>query len=139
MFKLGLMALVALLAIPCAARAADVTGLWHTAEADGEILITRCGDSICGHAVTSAQLKANPAALDEKNPNPALRARPLKGLLILQGFQPAGDGWAGGAFYDPRSGMTYKGSVDPAGPDRIKVTGCVIVPICSSRYWTRVK
>ena len=58
---------------------------------------------------------------------------------IEKGFQPAGDGWAGGAFYDPRSGMTYKGSVDPAGPDRIKVTGCIIVPICSSRFWTRVK
>ena len=138
MFKCGTVALTAGLALAGVASAADVTGLWRVPDG-GQVQIMRCGESVCGHAMASPQLTADPASLDVKNKNPALRSRPLKGLLVMQGFQAAGEGWVGGALYDPRSGLTYKGSLDPAGPDRLKVTGCVLVPLCVTQTWVRAK
>ena len=138
MFKTGVFALAAGMTFAGAASAADVTGLWLSRDGR-EVRIERCGESICGRTVTSPQLTADPASLDVKNKNPALRTRPLKGLLIMQGFQAAGDGWVGGSLYDPKSGLTYKGSLDPVGPDRLKVTGCIMLPMCGMQVLSRVK
>jgi uncharacterized protein (DUF2147 family) len=138
MIKTGIVALAAGMTFAGAAWAADVAGLWRAPDGR-EVRIERCGESVCGHTAASPQLTADPASLDVKNKNPALRTRPLKGLLVMQGFQAAGDGWVGGSLYDPKSGLTYKGSLDPVGPDRLKVTGCIMLPMCGTQMLSRVK
>ena len=46
--------------------------------------------------------------LDKKNPDPALRQRPLCGLTIFWALRPAGpDRWTDGGFYNPDDGQTY--------------------------------
>jgi uncharacterized protein (DUF2147 family) len=55
---------------------------------------------------------------DKKNPDPALRSRPLCGLTILWNLQPTGpDSWGDGWFYNPDDGKTYNVSAKLASPD----------------------
>ena len=135
----GLLAMGAALALSGAARAADVTGLWHTTAQGGVIEIDPCGDSVCGKIVGSPELTAHPDLKDSRNGNPALRSRLLKGLVILQGFHRDGDGWSGGQLYNPPNGATYKGELRLTAPDTLKVTGCIVSPLCQTQIWSRAK
>jgi uncharacterized protein (DUF2147 family) len=44
---------------------------------------------------------------DAKNPDPALRSRSLKNIVIITGLRWADDEWSGGSIYDASSGRTY--------------------------------
>lgn len=47
--------------------------------------------------------------VDRKNPDPALRTRPVLGLVIVQGLEYAGNGnWKNGTLYAPDNGKTYR-------------------------------
>jgi len=119
------------------ARAADVAGLWKTAVAGGLIRIEHCGEDICGRSVSSKELLVHPDQTDIRNPDPALRGRPIKGLLVLE-LRPRGpDSWGDGWIYDPRHGATYHGSAKLDDPGRLRVTGCVVAPLCQSQTWLR--
>ena len=139
MLKIALLAASAALALGGTARAADVTGLWHTTEQGGLVEIDPCGDSVCGKLVTSSKLTAHPDLKDSQNKNPALRSRLLKGMTVLQGFHHDGDGWSGGQLYHPPSGSTFKGGLRLTAPDRLEVTGCIVPPICQTQVWMRAK
>ena len=138
-FATSLLAAGAALTLAAAAQAADVTGLWHTAAQGGLIEIAPCGDSVCGKIVGSPELTAHPDLKDSRNGNPALRSRLLKGLVILQGFHRDGDGWSGGQLYNPPNGATYKGELRLTAPDTLKVTGCIVSPLCQTQIWSRAK
>ena len=59
--------------------------------------------------------------LDKKNPEPALRQRPLCGLTIFWGLRPAGsDRWIDGWFYNPNDGQTYSISAGLKSVDTIE-------------------
>ena len=58
-------------------------GLWRTAEGDGLIEVRPCGADVCGFLVDHSRLKADPAAKDMMNPDPAMRARPMMDMLLL--------------------------------------------------------
>jgi uncharacterized protein (DUF2147 family) len=134
-------AVLALAAGP--AFAADpIEGDWM-ASATTKVRIAPCAgkaDRMCG---TIAWLK-NPndktgkPAVDGKNPDAALRARPILGLAFIRDFKRAEPGrWTGGKIYDPNSGKTYdsKMKVNPDGT--LKLDGCVLM-ICQSQTWKRV-
>ncbi|MBL6454578.1 DUF2147 domain-containing protein [Belnapia sp. T6] len=82
-------------------------------EDDVAIVVTHCGSgSLCG------QIAWLRVPLDEtgrpkpdlKNPDPALRDRPLCGPTVLDGLLPVpGEPgrWNAGSFYDPQDGRTY--------------------------------
>jgi len=139
MLKTLLLAASAAVALAGTARAADVTGVWHTAAQGGLVEVAPCGDSVCGKLVTSTKLAASPDLKDSQNHNPALRSRPLKGLILLQGFHRDGGAWTGGQLYDPSNGSTYKGGLRLAAPDRLEVTGCIVPPLCRTQIWVRAK
>ena len=116
-----------------------VLGRWKTETKNGVVEIARCGASICGRLVTSDLLRTNPGLKDGRNADPALRNRPLRGLLILNGFtQAAGGVWENGSIYNGDDGKTYSARVTPIGPNQLKVRGCVFVPFCKTQTWTRV-
>lgn len=69
-----------------------ITGLWSTGSQGGRVELYRCGAAICGKVNDATPLRANPDKRDVKNPDPALRARRLKGLVVLRAF--TGDGRA---------------------------------------------
>jgi uncharacterized protein (DUF2147 family) len=44
---------------------------------------------------------------DTKNPDPALRSRSLKNIVVVMGLRWADGEWGGGSIYDASSGRTY--------------------------------
>jgi len=120
-----------------AAPATDVVGLWKTPVQGGVIRIERCGEAICGRSVDSRNIRAHPDQTDVHNPDPTLRGRPVKGLLILKALPMATDHWGDGSIYNPNDGATYHATFELEGADRLKVTGCLVAPLCRSQVWTR--
>ena len=123
-----------------AAPADPAFGLWLTAARDGQIRIAPCPErpaEACG-IIAAPYGTQTRSEYDDKNPNPALRTRPLIGLRILSGFRSEGAGrWTGGKIYDPTDGRTYSAyfSVRPDG--QLKLNGCVLV-FCTSQIWPRL-
>ncbi|MFM7027126.1 MAG: DUF2147 domain-containing protein [Chakrabartia sp.] len=121
-------ALPAMAAIP-------VSGRWYTEEKDSIVQIGNCGPVVCGKV--AKVLKAAPNGgrpLDVNNPDPALRARPIEGIVLLSGFRDAGDEWEG-QIYDPRAGKTYKSYLQKQPDGSLKVKGC-LGPFCRSVKFT---
>lgn len=123
---------------PSAAPSA-IAGRWATPTKHGVVDITPCGASICGRLVDSDGLRANPALRDVHNKDARENGRPLKGLLMLQGFSPGEKGWDGGTIYNPDDGGTYKGTITMVDADTLKLRGCIVWPLCKSQTWKRIR
>jgi uncharacterized protein (DUF2147 family) len=124
------------------AFAADpVMGSWLNADGKGKVLIAPCSASSAETCGTITWLKEptedGRPVHDLHNPDPALRARPVIGVTVIRGMQPAGPGrWTGGRLYDPETGKSYKGRLTALGGGRLKVEGCVLL-LCQAQTWTR--
>jgi uncharacterized protein (DUF2147 family) len=134
-----LMSLLVAMLIPAPQAGEGVEGRWKTQTRNAIVEIQRCGPSICGRILTSDALRTNPDTRDTHNSNAQLRNRPLKGLQILSGFTQAGPNWSGGKIYNAEDGKTYSADVALAGPDQLKLRGCVFKPFCRTQTWTRVR
>jgi len=144
-YRFGLM--VAMLAAVLAAAPAkaqvnaDPSGTWLTQAGDARVRVSKCGGGICGVVVWLRE-PINPATgkpqVDDKNPNPALARRPMIGLPLFSGMPPAGPGKWSGQIYNADDGNSYASSVSIAGPDTLKVEGCVGA-LCGGETWTRAR
>jgi uncharacterized protein (DUF2147 family) len=116
----------------------DVEGRWLTEEADGWISINLVGDSLEG-SIAGSPDKDEEREFDDRNPDLALRDRPLQGLTIMSGFKYDGDGrWTGGKVYDPNSGKTYKCTLTQVDENTLKIRGYIGVSLFGrSETWTR--
>jgi uncharacterized protein (DUF2147 family) len=115
-----------------------VAGLWRTPTDGGSLVrLEACGRDICGAIVSSPKLKANPDQRDQRNAQPSLRGRPLKGLRILQASPTAPGHWTKGWVYNPEDGKTYQGEIRLLPDGRLKLTGCVVKPLCKTQVWVR--
>ena len=124
------------------ARADPVEGLWLTQPKNGIVEISRCADgALCGRLVWLRITPAdnNPRAVDDRNPNPELRDRPLCGITMMWGFHPAGAAtWSGGSIYDPQSGNTYQGTITLRPDGTLDLRGYVLISLLGrSETWTR--
>jgi len=122
-----------------AANADSVLGTWRTPSKNGVVEIARCGGSICGRLMSSDHIKTNPELKDVNNKDTSKRDRKLKGLQIVGGFKLDGDAWTGGSIYNPEDGGAYKATITPAGPDSLKLKGCIVWPLCKTQTWNRIK
>lgn len=91
---------------------------------DGKVAVQMfdCGDLLCGRIVWLVIPRDAQGVLthDERNPNVALRERPLCGLTVLWALHPKGaDRWEGGWFYNPYDGKTYRVSAKLTSADAI--------------------
>ena len=133
---LGVLAHAVLL--PAAAHAAEpITGQWLTKEGKAIVAIEPCGKQLCGR-ITKV-IKPNPEGhgVDERNPNPALRNRPIVGLPVLSGFSDAGRDWRG-RIYDPEAGKEYRSIVKKLPDGTLQVQGCIAF-FCQSQTWKPAK
>jgi uncharacterized protein (DUF2147 family) len=134
-------ALIFLLAVALTALASDekqarILGNWLSEAKDGIIQISAGpGATYEGRIVGGS----HPGRVDDKNPDPAERGKPLRGQVILRNLQYDGDGkWSGGAIYEPDTGRTYKCLVELIAPDSLKVHGYIGISIIGkSQIWTR--
>ncbi len=125
------------LALAGPALAATPEGVWRTPGRGGRVELRACGPALCGRLLTTIGIAANPALSDGKNRNPALRTRLLKDLQIVQGFTGGPTEWTGGTVYNPVDGGTYRGKIVMVGDDQLKLTGCIVFPLCKTQTWTR--
>jgi len=131
------------LSLAPSARAADISGVWLTDSGDAHIRMAKCGANMCGTIVWLREPN-DPATgrprTDAQNADASKRGRPMMGIEVAIDFRPDGgtaDKWAG-SFYNAKDGKTYRGSIVPAGPDKLNVEGCLLV-FCQKQVWTRVK
>ena len=117
-----------------------VEGTWLSGDGEGWIEIARTGDGLSGVIKGSPNADDNRPDRDEKNPDPALRQRPLTGLELFSGFNYDGDGrWTGGMIYDPNSGKTYRCIITWVDGNTLKVRGYIGVPMLGrTETWKRV-
>lgn len=120
-----------------ASPAASPVGLWLTPDDHGQIEVFACGSKLCGRIVTSDKLRANPGLKDAANKDPALRDRPLKGLVLMKNFAGGPARWTGGAIYRPQDGGAYQGTIDLVDASTLKLKGCVVAPLCQTQVWKR--
>lgn len=140
-FALGIIALAALLGATTAQAqgVGEPAGIWQTQAGDARVKVSKCGGGLCG-VIVSVRDKIDPAtgkpAVDDKNPNPALKNRPMVGLTLFSGMrQVSANKWSG-TIYNADDGGSYASNVSVAGPDQLRVEGCVGA-ICGGETWTR--
>jgi uncharacterized protein (DUF2147 family) len=138
-----LLALV--LALPAArAWAADpVEGDWWNDDGEAHVRLGPCPDApekLCGRVIGLKTLKADNGGpvVDENNPDPKLRTRPVMGLQILSGYRKEAPGrWVDGRAYDPEDGKSYRSNLEIRPDGKLKVEGCLARFVCGSKTWTR--
>jgi uncharacterized protein (DUF2147 family) len=143
--RCGLATVIAVTALLTSGARADVAterqilGTWLTQDKNGvvQFYLTATG-KLEGRIVGDS---GETERLDGKNPDPALRGRPLSGAVIFRGFRYLGDGkWTDGTVYDPDSGKTYKCSMELKSADTLSIRGYIGVSLFGrSQLWTRKK
>ena len=133
-----LLLLFGLLALAAPAQAAaPIAGRWVTQEGDSIVTIGPCsgggGGQTCGRITTFLKRASSANPVDQNNPDPALRTRPIKGLAVLSGFTDHGKDWRG-RIYDPRSGKSYKSILSRNSDGTLKVQGCIAF-LCRTQTW----
>jgi uncharacterized protein (DUF2147 family) len=121
------------------ALASPATGLWKTPEDGGQVEMYDCGDKLCGRIAAAPELVAHPDKTDERNRDPALRTRPLRGLEVVTGFSGGPSAWNGGKLYRPEDGRSYSGRIEMINSATLKVTGCLMPGLCQSQIWSRIR
>lgn len=87
----------------------EILGLWWTDDKRAKIEIYKKGEEYSGKIVWIYRTKddnGNPI-LDDKNPDEALRKKPILGLNLVSGFVYEKGKWVDGNIYDPDNGKTY--------------------------------
>ncbi len=131
-----------------AADSDAVLGVWDTEKKDARIEIYKCGGKYCGRIVWmkepnyTAYDKAGRIGkpiVDDKNPNPEVRNRPVLGLTIMKDFAYAGENhWEDGKVYDPETGKTYSATMTLASPRRLHLRGYILFSLFGrTSTWTR--
>jgi uncharacterized protein (DUF2147 family) len=117
----------------------EVSGVWVTQAGDARVRVSKCGGGVCG-VVIWLRDPIDPATgkpqVDNKNPNPALRRRPMIGLPLFSGMQPSGHSRWSGQIYNADDGSIYASNISVSGPDTLKVEGCMGA-LCGGENWTR--
>lgn len=127
-------------AAPVVAYGAEPVGVWLTEKGDARVKITKCSSGICGVVVWLREpidRATGRPQVDDKNPNPALRTRPVIGIPLFIGMGPSAPGKWSGQIYNADDGGTYVSHVAFAGGNALQVEGCVGI-ICGGETWTRV-
>ena len=129
------------------AGSSGILGTWKTEMDESKVEIFMCGEKICGKIIwlktpvyiDSSDGKVGTPIIDRKNPDPALKSRPLIGLLVMDGFTKQDDNtWGNGTCYDPKSGNTYRGKIHLSAPDRLDLRGYIGIPFFGrTSVWTR--
>jgi uncharacterized protein (DUF2147 family) len=137
MISLLISAVASVIAAHAAGAATPAEGFWQAGSGGAVIEVHSCGDALCGRVVDSDGLRVNPFLTDDANKDPALRGRSVKGLDILQGFRGGPRVWTGGRIYNPNDGKVYDAEVMLLAPDRLKVKGCLVFPLCGAQVWRK--
>ena len=95
-----------------------------------EIVIAPCGDGLCGRVVKASEKQRSKAQKGS--------GTRLLGSRVIDDIHQTGPGkWTADVYVASRD-MNAKGTIQQAGPNRLKVRGCVLGVICKTTHWDRV-
>lgn len=125
----------------------QIYGLWKTEDQKAKIEINPCptnSQKMCG-VIVELQEPLDPKTGKEKtdklNPDPALKDRPLLGLMNLTDFisDPEDPNhWTDGKIYSPREGETYSCELTLSEANILNVRGYIGLPLLGkTQTWTR--
>ena len=134
--------LLILLFTPCIAVCAPearIEGVWLNEKKDGYIEISRIDGRYRGTITGSPNGDRDAGRKDNKNPDLALRKRPLLGLVIIDDIvQERRNRWGGGWIYDPDAGKTFRCRLELESETELTVRGYIGAPMFGrSQTWTR--
>lgn len=121
----------------------NILGSWKTEGGDSRLELFRCGEKICGKIVwlkvpSYIDSKDGPVGktkVDRKNPDPALRNRPILGLQVMKGLTAKSNfRWDKGICYDPETGKSYKCKMQLVSPDRLELRGYIGVSLIGRTF-----
>ena len=123
-------------------QSATPVGVWVHESERVRVEITPCGDRLCGQIVWLNWLE-DPHDLplvDIKNSDPALRARPLLGLIVLRDLRSTdGHVWIDGRIYNPVDGKEYSALMSIQKDGSLRVRAYVLHPLIGqTQLWSRV-
>lgn len=131
-------AIIALSAGSALAADPSPLGDWLVKDGYANIRIDNCAGRLWG--IVAWEKK--PGALDDDNPDPAKRTRPILGMPILLGMKPTKPNLWEGEIYNSNNGKTYEGSVSMVDDNTLKLQGCLSKMLgdllCGGENWTRV-
>ena len=120
-----------------------IIGTWVVPDGGGHIQIYKSGTKYYGKVSWLKKLNHpnGKPKVDENNPDPKLRNRPIVGVVILKDFVYDGDNeWDEGTIYEPQSGTNYSGTLTLDDANTLTVRGYVGFSIFGqSQTWKRVK
>lgn len=122
------------------AAANDVVGVWVTPEAKSNVQISQSGGKFIGKIISLKEpTEKGKPKVDNKNPQAALRNRPLQGLQILSGLSFKDNMWVGGTIYNPTDGKTYSCQMKLKDKNTLELRGYVMgMPaLGKSQIWKR--
>ncbi len=119
-----------------------IIGVWLTADGKAHIEVSRTGEQYSGKIIWLAEPEKNgKPVVDDKNPDEALRGRPILLMELMFGFVYDGDNtWVDGRVYDPEDGDEYRGKVQLVDDSTMELRGYVLIPLFGrTETWTRVR
>lgn len=123
-------------------QADKVLGQWLSEDKDGKIEIYKNGNKYFGKLIWASKMyeaDGKTSRKDEKNNDPGLRNRDLKGLVLLTNFIYDDGVYTDGKIYDPKSGKTYSCKMTLNG-DVLNIRGYVGISLFGrTTVWTRAK
>jgi uncharacterized protein (DUF2147 family) len=131
----GMLALVLVSGPASAQSAEDAFGLWLNPENQSNVEFYKCGEGLCAKIVKVADGQT----VDDKNPDPAKRSRPIVGLVIMDGAKKSGASKWAGTLYNRENGKSYSGTVAVKTKDAVELSGCVAAVLCRGVTFTRLK
>jgi uncharacterized protein (DUF2147 family) len=138
---IGVMFAALFVAGSAGAQVLEPSGVWLTQPGDARVRVSKCGGGICGVIVwlrEPTDSATGRPATDNKNPNPALAARPMIGLPLFSGMQPSGPNRWSGQIYNADDGNTYASNISLVDASSLKVERCVGA-ICGGETWSRAR
>jgi uncharacterized protein (DUF2147 family) len=137
----SILALSALVCLSVSGPAqADPRGLW-LAQDGARVQIGPCGARLCA-IIATPKSRVDPETgqpwTDKNNPNPALRGRPLIGVVVLSGLTPEAPGKWSGQLYNVDNGQTYDGHLTEVDRGTVRVEGCAI-GVCGGQDMRRLR
>jgi uncharacterized protein (DUF2147 family) len=123
-------------------KADAILGSWSNPSGNDHILIYKKGNKYFGKLdwIKVPNDEGGKPKVDKKNPNDALKSRPMLGLELLKDFVFDGDDmYVDGNIYDPQNGKTYSCKMTLDGT-KLKIRGYIGISLIGrTEVWTRVK
>ena len=120
-----------------------IIGVWEAGGGKGHVQIFKQNGKYYGKIIwlkSGAKEPDGGLKLDKKNPNPALRNKPIIGTLLLKDFVYKDGEWTDGVIYDTSAGKEYDAYIKMKNSNTLAVRGYVGFSLMGKTdIWTRIR